>query len=260
MKKEYGKYIAIILGIICIALIITLISIRLSNVNAQSANINLKEKLSEEISYMDSNIIEIMNKINNIDVIKYKVYTKEINESQGSSSNSNQGSSEETKGSESKEGSSQDENQSNSSENKNQTQNSTTVSELVPNAILNQNEQAPDWEQISFLMEKIYSTWPTVNLDFQKDGISNELISNFALSMDGVVQSIKNKDKNNTLINLFNIYINIPKYSASINEDENKQNLYNAKLNILNAYVIASTSDKWSDVTTSVTSAKDYFF
>ena len=265
MKKEYGKYIAIILGIICIILIITLISIRLSNVNAQSENLNLKQKISEEISYIDSNIIEIMNKLNNIDVIKYKVYTKEINESQDNASNSTQNSSQETQDSESEKSegdsqnssSSQEGSQSNSSEN--QTKSPTTISELVPNTSLSQGSQEPDWEQISFQMEKIYSTWPTINLDLQNQGITNELISNFSLSMDGVVQSIKNKDKNNTLINLFNMYINVPKYSSSINEDDNKQNLYNTKLNILNAYVIASTSDKWSDVTISITSAKDYF-
>lgn len=265
MKKEYGKYIAIILGIICIILIITLISIRLSNVNAQSENLNLKQKISEEISYIDSNIIEIMNKLNNIDVIKYKVYTKEINESQDNASNSTQNSSQETQDSESEKSegdsqnssSSQEGSQSNSSEN--QTKSPTTISELVPNTSLSQGSQEPDWEQISFQMEKIYSTWPTINLDLQNQGITNELISNFSLSMDGVVQSIKNKDKNNTLINLFNMYINVPKYSSSINEDDNEQNLYNTKLNILNAYVIASTSDKWSDVTISITSAKDYF-
>lgn len=256
MKKEYGKYIAILLGIICIILIITLISIKLSNVNAQSEGMNLKQKISAEISYIDSNIIEIMNKLNNIDVVKYKVYTKEINESQNSSKDSTQqseNSENEGSGGEEKGDSSQSQNSSN------ETQSQTTVSELVPNEILTQNDQEPDWEQISFLMEKIYSTWPTINLDLQNQGITNDLISNFALSMDGVVQSIQNKDKDNTLINLFNMYINIPKYSSIINEDDNKQNLYNTKLNILNAYVIASTSDKWSDVTTSITSAKDYF-
>ena len=247
MKKEYGKYIAIVLGIICIILIITLISIKLSNVNAQSEGINLKQKISAEISYIDSNIIEIMNKLNNIDVVKYKVYTKEINESQNSSKNSTQqseNSENEGSGGEEKGNSSQSQNSSN------ETQSQTTVSELVPNEILTQNDQEPDWEQISFLMEKIYSTWPTINLDLQNQGITNELISNFALSMDGVIQSIKNMDKNNTLINLFNMYVSIPKYASSINEDDNKQNLYNTKLNILNAYVI---------VTISIASAKDYF-
>ena len=77
--------------------------------------------------------------------------------------------------------------------------------------------------------------------------------------MDGVIQSIKNKDKKNTLINLFNMYINIPKYASSITSDNNKLNLYNTKLNILNAYTLVSTDDNWNNAISSITSAKSYF-
>ena len=39
MRKNIGKYIAIILGIICIILLITLIYIKVSSVNAKSNEI-----------------------------------------------------------------------------------------------------------------------------------------------------------------------------------------------------------------------------
>ena len=269
MKKEIGKYIAIILGIICIILAIALICIKVSSVNAQEQDKDLREKISEEIKYLDSNITDIMNKINNITVIKYKVYTKEINQPQNEKSS--QGSSEEQQSSEgdsensseqsgesSQEQSLGNQGQSNEGSSKSQ-ENSVTVSELVPNVTLNQNSQEVDWEQISFMMENIYSTWPNINLDLQKQGISSELISSFSLSMDGVIQSIKNKDKNNTLINLFNMYINIPKFSSSISEDDFTQNKYNVKLNILNAYTLVSTDDNWNSAIASVTTAKSYF-
>lgn len=269
MKKEIGKYVAIFLGIICVILAITLICIRVSSVNAQSGTSNLTEKLSEEISFLDSNITEIMNSMNNITVIKYKVYTKEINESESSNSSSqkqNSGESEQSQeasdsgGQSSESDSSSQESGSSQDSSKNQSkENSTTVSELVPDTTLEKNSYDPDWQEISFLVERIYSTWPTINLDLQKQGIANELINSFALSLDGVVQSIKNKDKNNTLINLFNMYINIPKYSSSINDDSFKINMYNTKLNLLNAYVLVSTDDNWNNASASVTSAKSYF-
>ena len=243
MKKEIGKYIAIILGIICVILAITLICIKVSSVSAKEQDKDLREKISEEIKYLDSNITDIMNKMNNITVIKYKVYTKEINEpqkekssqssSEGEQSNQNSGESESSSQSGEEENSQGQSlaNQGQNSQSQSQ-ENSVKVSELVPNVTLGQNSQEIDWEQVSFMMENIYSTWPSINLDLQKQGISSELINNFSLSMDGVIQSIKNKDKNNTLINLFNMYINIPKYSSSISDDDFTQNKYNVKLNL----------------------------
>ena len=256
MKKNIGKYIAIILGIICIILIITLIYIRVSSVNAQSSDRDLKSKINEEISYLDSNIIDIMNQLNNIYLNKYKVYTKEVNDpssktsSQNSNKESSQGQDSSNQSSQSSEGSqSQDSSQSNT----------TTVSDLVPNTTLESNPTEIDWTALSFAFENLYSTWPTINLDLQKQGIANELITSFSLSMDGAVQSIKNKEKENTLINLYNMYLNLPKYLSSINTDNYTLNLYYTKLNILNAYVLVSTGDRWNDITSYVSEAKSNF-
>ncbi len=283
MKKEIGKYIAIFLGVVCVLLAIALICIKVSSVNAQTMEQDLKDKIEEEISFLDSNITEVMNKVNNITVIKYKVYTREINEgdsssdssskeSQGNSQGQSEQSSNQEEGSSGQGSSSSSQGQGESNQNSSQGQgssqqgsqgqsqnNSTKVSELVPNATLENNNQETDWKEISYSVEKIYSTWPTINLDFQKQGISSEIINNFSLSMDGVIQSIKNKDKKNTLINLFNMYINIPKYASNINLDSEKINLYNTKLNILNAYTLVSTDDNWNNAIASITSAKSYF-
>ena len=207
MKKEFGKYVAIVLGIICVILAIALICIRVSSVNAQSSDKDLREKISEEISYLDSSISQLMNKMNNIDIIKYKVYTKQIDvpkedessssgnsqESSGSSSeNSSEGSSSQSGGENSSSGQTSG-GQSQGQASSEGQGNTTNVSELVPSVTLEGNNEEIDWNQISFLVEKIYSIWPSVNLDLQKQGISSELISSFSLSMDGVIQSIKNK-------------------------------------------------------------------
>lgn len=271
MKNNIGKYIGIVLGIICIILTITLICIKVSSVSAKTDEKDLKQKVKDEISYFESNIIEVMNKLNNIEVIKYKVYTKEVNDpksennqkSDASSSSSKQSSGQDSSqggGSSGGESSSSQGGQSSGGGSSESSQsNTTTVSELVPNTTLEENSQEPDWTNISFLVENIYSSWPTANLDFQKQGIAQENITSFSLSMDGVIQSVKNKDKNNALVNLFNMYINIPKYLASINADNFTLNICNTKLNILNAYVLAVTGDRWNDITTCVTNAKSYF-
>lgn len=85
------------------------------------------------------------------------------------------------------------------------------------------------------------------------------MINSFSVSLSGAVQSLKGKDKDNTLINLYNMYINIPKYMSAITDDSKKLDLYNTKTNILNAYVLASTGDKWNEITNCVISAKNNF-
>ena len=88
MKNNIGKYIGIVLAIICLILVITLIYIKASSVSAKTSDKDLRDKIKEEISYLDSNITETMNKLNNVDVIKYKVYTKEVNDPSSKESNS----------------------------------------------------------------------------------------------------------------------------------------------------------------------------
>lgn len=133
-----------------------------------------------------------------------------------------------------------------------------TVSELIPNTILSNNGEA-DWSELAYLLENIYSTWPTISMDLKEKGISGEMIDVFSLSMNGAIQSLKNQDKNNTLINLYNMYTNLPRYITAVSNDVKKVNWYNTKANILNAYVLVATTDKWNDITNSIADAKNSF-
>ncbi len=276
MKKETGKYLAILLGIICLILAIILICVKVMAASDKSSEKDLNNKIEEEIRYLDSNLIKLMNKLNNITVINYKVYTKEINEpnssSEGgesgkgnSSSSMQEGNSSSGSSSDSQQQSGEGSGQGGGSQSQNGSSSSTgssesiAISELIPNTILSSNNDEPDWVELAYLLENIYSTWPTINLDLQQKGISNEMIEGFSLSMNGAIQSLKNQDKNNTLINLYNMYINLPRYIMAITNDAKKINLYNTKANILNAYVLVATTDKWNDITSSIIEAKNSF-
>lgn len=274
MKKEIGKYIAIFLGIVCIILITVLIYIKSTNVSSDTASKNLKSKTLEEIRYLDSNIIEVMNRVNNITVINYKVYTREVNErtnsgtNKSSSSQSEQSSNMEQQKGKSSSGSSSDSKSDDSDENSpnnageetsNTRSKTTTVSDLVPNVTLNNNTNDINWDEISFTIENIFGAWPTINLDMQENGISNDDINNFSASLNGVIQSVKNRDKNNTLINLYNMYTIIPRILSNVTDDNNIINMYNTKLCILNSYVLATTGDNWNEIISNIQGAKGYF-
>lgn len=284
MKKETGKYLAILLGIICLILAIILIYVKVMAANNKSSEKDLNNKIEEEIKYLDSNIIKIMNKLNNITVINYKVYTREINDPSGSKGASGEDSSKGNSSSSMQEGNSSSGSSSGQGGQSGQGGSSggessqgggsqgqegsssgasssspITVSELIPNTIISSNNNETNWVELAYLLENIYSTWPTINLDLQEKGISSEMIDVFSLSMNGAIQALKNQDKGNTLVNLYNMYVNLPRYINATTSDASKINLYNTKANILNAYVLATTSDKWNDITNSVIEAKNNF-
>lgn len=280
MKKETGKYLAILLGIICLILAIILIYVKVMAADNKASEKDLNNKIEEELKYLDSNLISLMNKLNNITVINYKVYTREINDSSSnsaessgkgnssssmqegnsssgqSSGQSQQGGDSSSQGSSGGQGGSESQNGGGSSTGS--SKQPITVSELIPNTILSNNSET-DWTELAYLLENIYSTWPTISMDLKEKGITQDLIDSFSLSMNGAIQSLKGQDKSNTLINLYNMYINLPKYIIAITNEAGKVNLYNTKANILNAYVLATTSDKWNDITNSIIEAKNNF-
>ncbi len=279
MKKQFIKYFIILLSVICLILLSVLIYIKSVNATSKESSNNLSSKIIDEMKYLDTNIIESMNKLNNITVIRYKVYTKTINEDRSKATSSGQSSessssSQNTTQSSSTSGSQNGNNerqgnttqggstsQSNNSQSGNSgSSNEITISQSMEmSSLTNDSSTQIDWNAIAFSYENIYSTWPTINLDLKKFGINQELINNFGIGLDGLVQSIKAKDKSACLINLYNIYSNIPKYVQLVDEDDNFTiNLYNTKLAIINSLILVS-SDKWQDVTTSLSSANQSF-
>src|SRR5574344_854206 len=83
MKKNINKYVIGILSIVVVVLIFVLIFTFInSNKKTMNNTADLQQKVSTEIEYLDFNTINIMNKLNNITILKYKVYTKDINTEQ----------------------------------------------------------------------------------------------------------------------------------------------------------------------------------
>ncbi len=291
MKKNLFKIITAILSIIFVILAITLITMKVINGKEKEDKDLLMSKITDELSFIDYNIIDAMNKLNNISVTRYKVYTKTINSGDDSSNsksaggNSNKGnpetsesgsgkqsSSEENSGdsSSSEKGQSSGDSSSSGSENKssggssqnspgNSNGNSEKETDLtLVNSLTETDEKEPDWDTITNIYENILSTSPTTQLDLKKAGIDNEHLENINIHLNGIAQSILNKDKNSCLVNLYNLYSNIPTYMEILSSDEYTTNLYSTKMEILNAYSLAN-SNKWMEITNSIKSATEKF-
>ncbi len=280
MKKNINKYVIVVLSVIVAFLVISLIIIFINNNKSIDNDTNLKQKVSTEIEYLDFNTINIMNKLNNITILKYKLYTKDINteknkedvsskaqyleaQSNNGSSSSNQESNSNkntTSNSQTGSSSSQSSGEGNSnSSSSSSTSGNLTVSKLVPNVSswnvsLNDN----DWLTISYSIENLYSGWPVVCLDLKKLNVPNDQITQFEISLNGAIQSINSKDKNSALINLNIIYGLLCKYDEYTTSDNYELGIIRTKANILESYVFAQ-NENWKDMTTSISNAKTNF-
>lgn len=255
MKKEISKYLLIVLIIIFVIMLGILVYVKFFYSENNKEYSVLKEKGEGEIIYLDTTIIDLLNKLNNISYSRYEVTIKQINEGQQQSdSDSSKQTGEQNMQSEGT-GDTSSKDTGSASEVTNQSENKSSKLSQV-DSLLNTDYNNIPWEEISYGIETIYTAIPTIKIDMKTLNVSDEDLNNFGVSLDGVAQSIKAKDKNGALTNLYNLYTFLPKFLSAFSNDESKLNIYNTKLNVLNAYVLVN-NDKWEDMSLSINSAID---
>lgn len=109
--------------------------------------------------------------------------------------------------------------------------------QMVENSILVGNTE-PNWEDLIYDIEQIYSNWSIVTLDLYKQNINNQKILSFNVDLDDTAKAIKDKNKEQTLILLAKLYSYIPTYFEDFSDDQMQTNLYKVKSNLFNAYSI----------------------
>ncbi len=221
----------------------------------------LKSKVNEEISYLDTKFIDMLNKTNGISLENYIVNAEEVNvksnsSEDSSSSNKSQGDSEKESQESSKD--SEETGGSGSSGNGSEQSSANNVRyKMESNEILLQDRK-PDWDSVKSEIEKLYSSWSTIVLDLYKLNVNNQDILNFTKDLNTATQSIKNEDKVQTLNNLVKLYSYIPKYISSISNDTTLNSVYKTKLSILNAYALIE-QDNYSEIQKQLSDAEQSF-
>lgn len=106
---------------------------------------------------------------------------------------------------------------------------------MIENSILAKKTE-PNWEDLIYDIEQIYSNWSIVTLDLYKQNINNQKILSFNVDLDNAAKAIKDKNKEQTLILLAKLYSYIPTYFEDFSDDQMQTNLYKVKSNLFNAY------------------------
>lgn len=235
-KKMMNKLTKIIVIIVLIIGIIFIASIFLNTQGKEDKT----GKNQEQIEYLDTKLVSLINSLNNIELQNYKITQTKVE-----AKNSTQGSSSESESSSKNQGS-KDQDKGQSGSNKEETE----ISKLEEESIVTKNEEAqPNWNTIESELEILYSTWPTIILDLQNIRVSKEDILGFSSTLDETILNAKNKEKALTALYMAKLYGYLPRFIDENSADDVKMNAIITKAYLINAYAYAETEnfDKMSD-------------
>jgi len=133
------------------------------------------------------------------------------------------------------------------------------TTEMIAGNVLTNNQEDVNWNLIKTEIEVINTSWSVILYDLYKMNDSdNTNLLGFSDTLDKCIISIKNENKEESLMNLGELYSYIPAFTDMTSEDNNIKNIKDTKSNIIKAYVSASKDD-WTAANDSLTSAEQAF-
>lgn len=254
--KKYKKFAYIFLILIIVVLSFTVYA----TVSKDTDKIE-KEKRIAEFEYLESEIVDIFNELNNIQMSNYNVSVNNITsqtkkEDEGKSNSDSEKNQQGGQQSGASSSNSQNENQSSNKSNDSETKQQKEYT-LKRNAILTNNEEI-NWDDIKNKIEIVYSSIPTITLDLYKYNINQDDILNFNKEFDNLTVIIKQNNKEESLIQLSKLYDFMPKFAQSIYDDDLRKTIIETKTNILKAYSKLDT-DNWNDISNDIKQASNTY-
>lgn len=291
-KNNMQKITISIMFLICIILIAILVILNYKNYNQEKEKQDLQEKILSEIDFVSTSTIDAMNKLNNISVVRYKIYTETLNTNNNSSSKGakqqtlekneieSEGESTENESSNAKSSNpnnSTEPSNGNSGEMSSQSdkvatnKGSASSDSLSSNDNINPSEMKTnnsllevaggniDWNNIEYIYENIFTSIPIMTLDLEKKNVDSNLISNLNIALNGIAQSIIGQDKNSCMINYYNLYAYLNEIVKDVVEDDYTVNYYGTITNVLNAYALSNQENKFKEMEESINKAINQF-
>ena len=244
--------------------ICTILILVLTGCGNETTNEDRKSKIIQELDYLDTKIVSILNKLNNISLENYTITSEEISlgeESSNGQSSTSSGGGNSSGGSSSQGGESSGEQKEASSQSRvsSETEKSNvTTTKMEPKTVLDLDENIIDWKTIKSEIEVINEAWAVVILDLSSFNINNDDILNFSSTLDDSILSIKDENKQSALTNLAKLYSVIPSIEKGIGTSSSRQNIKQVKSYIINAYSLVEQDD-WTEIETNMFEAERVF-
>lgn len=246
---------------------------------------SVEEKVDEEMEYLDSEIIAMLNSLNSIIYTNYKVVPTEVKQSNtasnsnvqmnesGSSQGAEQKESLETSGessssteqqsngqSASSQGSSGGSGQSSSGGSQQGSGNKSDIKTLKmePNTILSVQNTNIDWLKTQSDIEIFYTAWITAKIDLKDLGVPDELLDKFSRELNNTTLAIKNQDKIKTMDGLVNMYSVLSEFANSYCGDRHTISTIETKRCTLTAYNYIENAN-WEEAKNQISEAEQKF-
>ena len=257
--KKYKIFLFIFLIIVIIVLSVFLY-FNISSGNNQ----NSKEKSLSEVEYVETKLVTLFNELNNIESRNYTVSVKEIESpskeenSESSSSNSKESTEQQSQGQEQNQGQQDQGGKTNDSDSQGGQEEKTTQEfEMKETGILSKTEDI-DWEHVKTEVENLYTSIPTITLDLYQMQIPRENILAFNQEFDKLTISVKEENKENTLLELSNIYNYIPTFVDNVSDSDVYKVVIKTKNNLFKAYSKLD-SKNWNEISNDVKTTIDTY-
>lgn len=256
MKNK--KYLILL---ICVVIILSIV-FGVVMVFSNSGDDTTKDKIKEEIYYIETKLLGMINALNNIPfsnsvLLEQNTIKGQEKSNNSSSGSSSQGSEEKSQGEESSSSSSSSGGESSDSS-KSGGDTDYTKYNVQSKNILNLKENEIDWNYIKNTAQLLHTSWTTIMIDLHSLNIKNDDILSFSNNLDALILNIEREDKRTTLNSLASLYAIIPVYINQYSDDNYEENLAYTKAHIINSYVLLE-DDKWEDMQAEVTKAQEYF-
>lgn len=250
----------IIAYIFLITIIIVISSVIYVNANKNPEE-DQKQKISSEMEFLESKLLDLANMMNNIQTSKYSVTVKDVpgqtQESEGGNTSSSQNQSSESNN----QGQSEGNNNSQSSNSQSSTEQSDSGEnkkyELELNGVLNENQQI-DWENVKGEVEELYISIPTITLDLYEMNINKDEILNFNKEYDNLIKVVKNENKEEVLGVLNTLYSYMPKFIQNTTDNNVNKAIVETKSYIVSAYSKLD-AEKWDGINDDIKKAIDVY-
>ena len=240
--------------------ILIIIMLFLTGCGSKTTSEDTKSKIAQELEYLDSQIVSLANKLNNISMQNYAISSEEVNlgEENSSGTSTSQSGNEASGGSDSSGGGEQKQSSSQSGSNEESQKSNITTTQMEPKTVLDSDENQIDWKSIKSQIETINEAWGVVVLDLSSLNVDSNNILGFSSTLDQSILSIENENKSDTLTNIANLYSYIPRFEENISANQSTQNIKQVKSNIIKAYSLLEQED-WTGVETNMSECENTF-
>lgn len=186
----------------------------------------LKSKCISELDYLNTEIIEIMNGLNNISYENFQITNKEVEVSKEESNTISE--------------------------------NSIDSSVVEFQNIITEDKDKVDWQNIRGRVENMYTSWTTILIDLTTLNVNRDNLLKYNQIMDTMIGNLEAEKKEVCLKNGADLYSLLVTYIQDVSGDSNLISLYKVKSNILYAYYRVDAKD-WDSVNNYIQTAISEF-